>query len=150
MTVIAWDGHMLAADKRATNTSGLARTCTKIVRHKDKLLAMTGDWDDAAELREWFKAGADPEKFPKAARDDKASLIVIDGKGDIFHYCRGPYPIEIEDATGAWGSGRDFALAAMYLGRSAVEAVRIACLFQSDCGSGMDMLNLYDVEEPST
>jgi hypothetical protein len=30
----------------------------------------------------------------------------------------------------------------MYLGRSALEAVRIACVFQTDCGSGTDVLML--------
>lgn len=51
MTVICWDGKTLAADKRATSV-GLARTVTKVQRHGDVLLAMTGDWDVAAEMRE--------------------------------------------------------------------------------------------------
>lgn len=67
MTVIAWDGCTLAADKRASS-GGIARTVTKIERHEGCLIAMTGCWDTGAEMREWFKAGADPEKFPEKAR----------------------------------------------------------------------------------
>ena len=140
MTVICWDGRTLAADKRATSV-GLARTVTKIQRHGDVLLAMTGDWDVAAEIREWFKAGAVPRDFPEKAREDNASLIVV-GRGSLAVYSTGPFPIPIESEKAAFGSGRDFAEAAMYLGCSAVEAVSVACHFQTDCGNGIDALTL--------
>jgi hypothetical protein len=112
MTVIAFDGTTLAADKRAVQGGGIARTCTKIVRHKHSLIAISGDWDTGAELREWFMAGAEPEKFPPKAREDKAALIVIDAFG-IRQYNSGPYPMAIEAKRCAWGSGRDFAEAAL-------------------------------------
>ncbi|MFX3547700.1 hypothetical protein V8918_02925 [Ralstonia mannitolilytica] len=140
MTVICWDGKTLAADKRATSV-GLARTVTKIQRCGDLLLAMTGDWDVAAEIREWFKAGAVPRDFPAKAREDLATLIVI-GRGSLAVYSTGPFPIPIESEKAAFGSGRDFAEAAMYLGCSAVEAVSVACHFQTDCGNGIDALTL--------
>lgn len=56
MTVIAWDGQTLAADKRAVSGGGIARTVTKIMRHDDALLAITGDWDAGAEMRAWLTA----------------------------------------------------------------------------------------------
>ncbi|CBJ38328.1 Conserved protein of unknown function, phage related [Ralstonia solanacearum CMR15] len=140
MTVIAWDGKTLAADKRATSI-GLARAVTKIQRHEDLLLAMTGDWDVAAELREWFKAGAAPSDFPAKAREDLASLIVV-GTAGVWLYSTGPFPMPIESEKAAFGSGRDFAEAAMHLGCTAIEAVSVACHFQSDCGNGIDALTL--------
>lgn len=140
MTVIAWDGKTLAADKRATSV-GLARTVTKIQRDGDLLLAMTGDWDVAVELREWFKAGAVPRDFPEKAREDNASLIVI-GRGGVAVYSTGPFSMPIEQEKVAFGSGRDFAEAAMYLGCTAIEAVSVACHFQTDCGNGVDALTL--------
>jgi hypothetical protein len=141
MTVIAWDGTTLAADKRAVSGGGISRTCTKIWPYKDMLLGISGDWDIGAEVREWFKAGAEPEKFPKIALEDKATFIVIGADG-IRHYCRGPYPMWIEARCCAWGAGRDFAEAAMYLGRDAYKAIEVACHFQSDCGNGIDTLQL--------
>lgn len=141
MTVIAFDGHTLAADKRAVSGGGIARTVTKIERHGDCLLAITGDWDTGAEMREWFKAGAKPADFPPKAREDKASLIVIDQDG-IHHYACGPHAMLVEDQRCSWGSGRDFAEATMYLGNDARTAVEVACLFQTDCGNGVDALVL--------
>jgi hypothetical protein len=143
MSVIAWDGSTLAADKRIIN-GGIAKTCTKIFRHEKELLGITGDWDVGAELREWYKAGADPQAFPAEARTDggRAGLSVFDGK-TVRVYSTGPFPLVVEDKHFAAGSGRDFAYAAMYLGRGAVEAVRVASVFQTDCGSGYDLLTLH-------
>jgi len=139
VTVIAWDGRTLAADKRATSGGGIVRTVTKIERHEDALLAITGEFDVAAEMRQWWKSGADAEKFPPKAREDVATLIVI-RQGRIETYCGGPYSMRIEDYRCAFGSGRDFAEAAMHCGKSAAEAVAVACVFQSDCGNGIDAL----------
>ena len=141
MTCIAFDGHRLAADKRATSGGGIARTVTKIERHGTALLAITGSWDIGSEIREWWKAGAIQEQFPARARDDEATLIVITKDG-IKTYATGPYPMIIEECRAAFGSGRDYAEAAMYCGKNAVEAVEIACLFQTDCGNGIDVLDL--------
>jgi hypothetical protein len=140
MSVIAYDGNILAADKRVTS-GGLRHTCTKIEKHNNQLYAITGIWDIGAEMREWHKAGADPEKFPAKARDDKATLIVINTKG-IHVYDAGPFPMIYESKQAAWGSGRDFAEATMHLGKDAVQAVRVACHFQTDCGDGYDELML--------
>ena len=140
MTVVAWDGTTLAADKRAVSNGGIARTVTKIQRHMGSLLAMTGDWDVAAEMREWYKAGAVVEKFPAEARGSVASLIVITIGKEVLSFTGGPYPMMYEQEKVAFGSGRDFAEAAMYLGYDAGAAVRTACALQSDCGNGVDLL----------
>ena len=141
MTVIAWDGKTLAADRRAVSGGGIVRTVTKIMRHGDALLGITGEWDPGAELREWWIAGADPATFPASARENNATLIVVT-RERIASYCRGPYPLVIEERRCAWGSGRDFAEAAMYLGKDARLAVEVACVFQSDCGNGLTALTL--------
>lgn len=141
MTVIAWDGETLAADRRATSGGGIARTVTKIQKHGDVLLGVTGDWDIASEMREWFKTGAVPADFPKAAREGDATLIVI-RRGLIESFNSGPYPMLIEEEKAAWGSGRDYAEATMYLGGSAVQGVQVASHFQTDCGNGFDTLTL--------
>lgn len=140
MTVLAWDGTTLAADKRAVSF-GLILTTTKVFRHGGAIFGITGDGALALEMRAWYVAGADPEKFPPAAREDKATLIVADARG-VHEYVTGPYPRLVEDKFGAWGSGRDFALAAMAMGRNARDAVELACRFSADCGNGCDALRL--------
>lgn len=141
MTVIAWDGETLAADRLATGGGGIGRAVTKIQKHGDVLLGVTGNWDIAAEMREWFKAGALPAEFPAKARDGDATLIVI-RRGSIETYCAGPYPMPIEVEKAAWGTGRDYAEAAMYLGGNAKMGVEVASHFQTDCGNGIDTLSL--------
>jgi ATP-dependent protease HslVU (ClpYQ) peptidase subunit len=143
MTVIAWDGETLAADRRATSGGGIARTVTKIQKHGDVLIGVTGNWDVAAEMREWFKAGAVPADFPAKARDGDATLIVIRRSG-IETFIEGPYSMPLEEEKAAWGSGRDYAEATMYLGGSAVQGVQVASHFQTDCGNGFDTLTLDD------
>lgn len=141
MTVIAWDGETLAADKRATSGGGIARTVTKIKRSRDALLAITGDWDVACELRAWWERGAKPDDFPPAARQNSASLMVF-RRGSIESYGTAPHPMPIEETQCAFGSGRDYAEAVMYLGHGARKAVEVACVFQTDCGNGIDILEL--------
>ncbi|SOD42382.1 hypothetical protein [Nitrosovibrio sp. Nv4] len=138
MTVIAWDGRTLAADKRSIN-SGLARTVTKIYRVGDSVVAIAGNLDQGLLMVEWVRNGCNPETFPGSQRDkdDWATVVVADANG-VRSYERTPYPIAVEDKFWAAGSGRDFALAAMHLGKSAIEAVQVACVFQSDCGNGCD------------
>lgn len=146
MTVIAWDGKTLAADRRATQ-SGLAYAVTKIERCSGALIGYTGDACNGLALKQWWKDGCVPTEFPdscKTAYDQ--TLIVITAIGEILVYTCSPFPLQIEQQFHAWGSGRDFAIAAMHYGETAVEAVKCAIQYQSDCGNGIDTLTL----EPST
>ena len=143
MSVIAWDGERLAADKRAC-LGTLIRTTTKIFRVGDALTGYAGDADGGEELLAWFKDGSDPAKFPPSQRDKDswAGLLVIRREGsEILKYERTPYPIKFPPQQFAIGSGRDFALAAMRCGRDAVGAVDIACIFDTGCGNGVDVLS---------
>lgn len=142
MTVIAWDGTMLAADKRAVY-QGLIRTVTKIRRIGDLLVGASGDAAPSVEAMDWVARGRKPDDFPERLGHGEeysyVDMIVIDA-GRILKYESTPFPIEIEDAVIAIGSGRDFALAAMHLGKTACEAVEVACLFEVGCGNGVDVL----------
>lgn len=144
VTVIAWDGKTLAADKRACN-NGLARTTTKIHRVGDVLVAFSGDAAQGREMLAWVTAGRQVADFPASQRDENkwATLIVVDEHG-LSVYEQTPYPIPFEDGYFASGSGRDFALAAMHCGKTAAEAVEVACFFQVDCGNGIDVLELIE------
>lgn len=142
MTVIAWDGKTLAADKRAVN-SGLVLTTTKIRRIGDLLCGASGDISAAAEALAWVERGRNPDDYPaiQRSRDDYAGLLVIDGER-VLKYERSPMPTVFEDAFFAIGSGRDFALAAMHCGKTASEAVEIASVFDCGCGNGVDVLEV--------
>lgn len=135
MTVIAWDGKTLAADKRET-ICGIGKTVTKIFKVGNELVTASGGAPHALELIEWFKRGALPSTFPDHKNNERGWLYVVGEDGLVRSY-DGPYPSKYEDKLFACGSGRDYALAAMYLGHTAEEAVAVACHFDINCGNGM-------------
>lgn len=142
MSVIAWDGKTLAADKRACFGT-LTRTTTKVFDLGDALAAYAGDADAGEEILAWFKDGHDPARFPPSQRDRDgwAGLLIVWRDGWIWKYERTPYPLKFPPQLFAIGSGRDFALAAMHCGKTAAEAVEVACFFDSACGNGIDAFN---------
>src|SRR5690606_552325 len=90
MTVIAFDGKTLAADKRMCQGGGMARTVTKIARTSSgELLAITGGLDVGRELEAWYLMGAKVVDFPAKAKDDIATLIVIKPNGEIWTWAAG-------------------------------------------------------------
>ena len=148
MTVLAWDGTTLAADKRAI-IGRLQRTTRKIYSVcvapggvPPVLVGYAGDASDGDECLAWFRAGAKPDDFPPPLRtkEDWSGLLVIWGGGEIWRYESSPYPVQFEPQIFASGSGRDFALAAMHCGKTAAEAVEIASFFDPNCGNGVDVL----------
>lgn len=149
MTVVAWDGASLAADKMCS-FGGLHARVTKVYRMGDgSLLAGCGITAQIAEMRQWVAAGCDPAAFPATQRDaDKcASVLVVRPDGRVEQYENTPYPIAIENGCWAIGSGRDFAMMAMHLGKSAAEAVELTAALCHDCGNGVDCLRLTSSSE---
>lgn len=146
MSIIAWDGTIIAADKAAHNADCLFKT-TKLRWHRGTqgvVLGWTGGRDSGELLAEWYEAGADPAKWPEVQKtDDWARLIVAMPEG-IWTYERQPIAVKVEDARCAWGSGRDFALGALWRGGDAIDAVQAACHFSTTCGLGIDWFNLKD------
>jgi hypothetical protein len=144
MTVIAWDGKTLAADKRVT-CNGYPGTTTKITRAPDgALIGGAGDSDAIAVLRKWYMDGALPDAYPNNGCDGdcRARLLVITPSGQVTLYLSEPVPVTLDDANFAIGSGADVAMAAMYLGHNARKAVEVACALDTGCGNGIDALKL--------
>lgn len=142
MTCIIWDGKTLAADKQATN-AGLKRRVTKLRKIRGHLCAVSGDFDYAQEVFQWFEAGADPATYPACQKTESwVSFLVITPERRILKYERSPYPADFtEDGAYAMGSGRDFAIAAVHLGFDAAKGVEVASFFESGCGLGCDTLS---------
>lgn len=144
MTVIAWDGRTLAANKLASMGT-TKHTTVKIFRGRDNsLVGYAGGADFGEQMVAWWNNGADPATFPPSQRDtnDWAGLIVIRKGQPIWRFERTPHPIKFYDNKFAIGSGREFALAAMYLGHDAPRAVEVASALDSRCGMGIDTLTL--------
>lgn len=142
MTVIAWDGRTLAADKMST-ICGNPAVVTKIHRVPGGLVGFSGSGSHAAELLEWFRAGRKPEDYPKRDEERGAGSLFISEDRKIHLYAYdSPYHEVFEQEFYARGAGRDYALAAMHLGHDARKAVEVACALDVNCGMGIDTLEL--------
>lgn len=149
MTVLAFDGECLAADKQATE-GGLRHLTTKIKRiekgkFKGYLMGGAGCTSQANMMMSWFESGAEPEYFPQYqdSEDLSAQLLVITPKREILRFDFNPIPIVFNDDMYALGNGRDVALGAMAMGARAPEAVEIASQLCTGCGMGVDVLDLF-------
>jgi hypothetical protein len=139
MTTIAWDGRTLAGDRRG-NAAGMAYEVCKLRRTADgRLLGFSGDIGVGMLMLEWLdRGGARP---PQQDTDRWATVLEITPDGACWCHGRDAR-WRIEQPFFAIGSGRDFALAAMALGRTAPEAVDLAARFDTGTGNGVDALAL--------
>jgi ATP-dependent protease HslVU (ClpYQ) peptidase subunit len=143
MTIICWDGHTLAGDKRNNIGTGHLTT-TKVKRIGDVLLGCAGSTGKIWEFQDWVARGRKPEDCPIFQRDEKefVEALLIDAQGRCWGYAETPYPFLIENKFWAIGSGREFAMGAMFCGKTAREAVEVACALDTSCGNGIDTLTL--------
>lgn len=142
MTVIAWDGKTLAADKRASKY-GLVYTVTKIFRVGDRLVGVSGNAGRGMELIHWLQNGGAIADYPVLKEaEDSAHLLCIERDGRIRLYESTAHPYTVEDEKWAEGEGRDFALSAMHSGMDARAAVEWTSRFIATCGNGVDTLTL--------
>ncbi len=149
MTVIAWDGITLAADKRAC-LGAMVGTVTKIRRIGDLIVGGAGEPAFIGAMMAWIEGGRDQETFPKQQqdKDDWSPILVIEPDGTPSIYERTAFPVRNEQKHIAIGSGREFARAAMYLGCDARKAVEVAIALDCGCGNGIDTLTMAPDGQP--
>lgn len=143
MTTIAYKNGILAADKQSNFGPFPTRT-TKVRRHGKWLAAATGDTARIGEIHEWIEQGMDPAKLPDFQRDagTSATVLMVNEAGEVYLLENSHVLIRIEQDFYAVGSGRDFAMMAMHLGKSAPEAVELASVYDSATGQGVDTLTI--------
>lgn len=142
MTVLAWDGITLAADKLA-EYGGARHIVTKIRRLKNgDLFGGSGSLTFILQMGAWLDG--ELEEFPAAQRDkdDWEPCLVITKACRVLMYERTPQAIHIENRLVAIGSGKDYAIAAVTLGKTAIEAVELAQVLCATCGGGTDSIVL--------
>lgn len=145
MSVVAWDGHTLAADRQGTRGCQ-PRATTKIFKRNGHLYGIVGTISVGMQMLEWHVAGADPEKAPKqdVEGDEYCDLVVIKPDGKAVAYEVGHVAMEIEEPFWAYGCGGPTAVGALAAGANSATAVKIACDHNIHCGLGIDTLTLGD------
>ena len=147
MTVLAWDGKTLAADRLAC-AGHMKATVTKILRFEKELLGICGNLATGKELKMWYLSGAETDNFPAAALEDGGTeLVVIKENGRVWVYAASAVPFEIEDEVCAFGAGGEAAWAAMLCGATAEQAVTVTSQVNITCGNGMDILPLIEKDK---
>jgi ATP-dependent protease HslVU (ClpYQ) peptidase subunit len=148
MTTVAWDGERLAADRLAA-IGDTAFYTQKVYKLRGHLVSFTGVQAAGVALMHWFADGADPSKFPADAKTDTfwARLIVIPPNGPVRTYEGLGHPCEFDRARYAAGTGAQFALTAMYLGKTAGEAVEVACALSHTSRGGWTSRTFEDPDD---
>ena len=146
MSVIAWDGVLLAADSQLT-AGGQISCGRKMRRGKNGvLLAWVGSQSEGQRMARWYDAGARPGEFPECAcggqSDESTELIVILADGSAWTFEHTSEPVRVHERKYAWGSGAAYALGALSAGADAKRAAAIACQWDSQCGRGVRTLAL--------
>lgn len=142
MTVIAFDGKVLAADRMVT-MGGTITESTKI--RKDDLgnvFAHAGALCYFLPLIDWYKNGANPKDYPVEKGDEYHSIFIVWDGSQFKTYHDSPYPCYFERNQLAWGRGDEIALGAMLAGATAIRAVEIAAKVCNTCGCGVDYMAL--------
>ncbi|ARQ95376.1 hypothetical protein [Bradyrhizobium phage BDU-MI-1] len=131
MTTLAYRDGVLAADTQMTSSCIVGRNAVKIVRRDDGALAGgSGDFAWVQAFHRWFLDGEQGD--PPAIDEDSIGLIIK--KGQPFEAFETNGTVESRGPYISFGSGKHFALGAMFAGASAEEAVRAGMHFDPYSG----------------
>lgn len=140
----------MAADSRVCrNEVILSDDGCKIHRLADgSLIGAAGVTPHVAAYREWLNTGRSGARPPLKLDDVYSTIFQVHpgGRMELHDYC-GSYflPADVMFST---GSGRDFALAAMDMGATAEDAVRVAMKRDPFTGGKIKTLQLLTERDP--
>ena len=148
MTVIAWDGHVLAADRQATHGDTIASVKKAWPLKNGGAVAVCGNLSHGLALKRWVEEGMERKKFPKLKESEEWTRLIVALPGkSVVMFENTPEAIEIIDPFLAWGCGREAALGALEMGASAIKAVEVASKWVEGCGRGFDAIMIHLPEE---
>lgn len=135
MTVIAYDHKTRTLAVDSAFTSGERRSYGRKFKELDdgRVVVFAGD------VREGRKAIAAIAKgeAPTQTQIANCTLIVMHRRGPwagrVYAYDENPEPERITKSE-SWGTGGDFAIAALDAGATAEQAVKITCRRSTSCG----------------
>ena len=143
MTIIAYKDGTIAADRRVS-IGCLKTQTTKIFRTPEGgLVGASGNGPILRAMIEWAVKGMLDNEYPECAKENDSDMLYIAPDRKIWLYSTNRFGLRIEAPYHAIGGGSEFAMAAMYLGKTAVEAVEVANALSPCCGEGVDRLD-YD------
>ena len=143
MTVIAWDGKTLAADRLVVVENIRVGLAAKIRRCDGNLIGTTGVSAIADMMVDWFLAGRNPATYPPEASGAEryGEIIVVTPAREVLIFNNWPTPSTFSaDEQVAIGCAWDTAMVAMKCGLSARDAVLKVSEMDIRLGGGVDVL----------
>ena len=115
----------------------------KLRRGQESIYGGCGDWDKLLKFYNSLESGAD--------LDSDTDVTVLELRSDgIWIYESTIIPAKIKNDFWAIGTGANFAIAAMHLGLSPAEAVKLACLYDTSSHEPVDVMTLSGRKRGST
>jgi hypothetical protein len=150
MTTVAFRDGIMVADTRGTHSDAGIMKCTKLFRKtfkatarakpREHILGICGDVYAAMVFVNWYGSGKPRlEMFDNMHESEEFGIMIWTGR-KLFEVNRLCTPVEVEDRFHAIGSGAAYAIGAMASGKSALDAVRIACRY--DGWSGLPAVSM--------
>jgi ATP-dependent protease HslVU (ClpYQ) peptidase subunit len=107
----------------------------KLRKGKESIYGGCGDWDKLLKFYQSLESSSD--------FDSEVDVTVLELRNDgIWIYESTIIPAKIKNDFWAVGTGANYAIAAMHLGKSPKEAVEIACLYDTSSNGPIDVLTL--------
>jgi len=115
----------------------------KLRRGQESIYGGCGDWDKLLKFYNSLESGAD--------LDSDTDVTVLELRSDgIWIYESTIIPAKIKNDFWAIGTGANFAIAAMHLGLTPAEAVKLACLYDTSSHEPVDVMYLSGRKRGST
>lgn len=140
MTTIAYRDGVLASDSLVTlGSTKVHGSYQKIRRVGGHLIGTAGSVAACQSFIDWVRCGDDESPPPKG----EYNALIIDPRGRVREMENGSVlPVPRGAKFFAIGSGAPYALAAMYAGASATEAVKIAAKIDTSTGLPVKTLKI--------
>lgn len=132
MTTIAYRDGVLAADSLVTlGSTKVHGSYQKIRRIGEYLVGTAGSVASCQAFVDWLRSGDDSHPPPKG----EYNALIVDPRGRVREIENGSVlPVPRGAKFFAIGSGSPYALAAMYAGATAIDAVKIAAKIDTSTG----------------
>lgn len=153
MTTIAIKDGVLAADTKIVEGGVGYPIPNKIhVLPSGLVLAGAGKWEEILKVK-WFfskeewRKNLDSEAWTDLKLKEFEGYLVVPPEAQVYRLENNSYPDPFVGDFGALGSGWKFALAAMDLGKSAPDAVRLAGKYDINTNEIVTTFSIKDVQE---
>ena len=145
MTVIAWDGEVLATDTQCALGKAkynAPKAWYETIGNTVCIVSGVGTLRNIHRHKDWVMQNDPSIPFPYDSFKDHYYQFILVTKNGLLRYEGTPYPIEHGVNACAFGEASDFAYGALAMGATAIEAVKVAIQYSHQCGGNVESYSL--------